>query len=209
MPATCLPAPSTAGKSRYFWVVASALYGAVQCGTRTKHGQRPRTQLAEKRPRPGPMKVPRATGGTAQHGTIFLRSASRSGPCSMAGSPGRAGQAPPLGVASACHRSELARSGHRPESGEALPSGLRPRETRRPTGPSTPSAHGSTRGLVLGTSRWAWTVRATTCNWLSTMTEAGGPRSTRPAWSIPQRVRPAPGGSARRGTRRSARRGLP
>src|SRR5213593_464157 len=40
------------------------------------------------------------------------------------------------------------------------------------------------------------------------MTEAGGPRSTRPGWSPRRRARPGPDGSGRRGPRRSARRDI-
>jgi len=43
----------------------------------------------------------------------------------------------------------------------------------------------------------------------STTTEAGVRRSTRPAWNILRLARPAPRGSARRGMRRSGRRGRP
>src|SRR5437867_5121204 len=41
----------------------------------------------------------------------------------------------------------------------------------------------------------------------ATTRRAGARRSTRPGWSTRRRARQAPGGSARRGTRRSGRRG--
>src|SRR2546425_12386875 len=62
-------------------------------------------------------------------------------------------------------------------------------------------------GLASGTSPSAWRARATTSNSPGTTRRAGARPSTRPGWSTRRRARPAPGGSVRRGARRSEARG--
>src|SRR6267142_1068670 len=65
----------------------------------------------------------------------------------------------------------------------------------------------STPGLVSEGLRSAWRAKATTSNSPATTSAAGEQPSTRPGWSTRPRARRAPGGSARRGTRRRGRRG--
>ena len=75
----------------------------------------------------------------------------------------------------------------------ASPSARCPRVIAR----STPSAPGSTRGLVSDTSPSVWRVRATISSSRGMTRRAGGRRSTQPGWSTRRRARPAPDGSAR------------
>jgi len=71
----------------------------------------------------------------------------------------------------------------------------------------TPFAPGSTRG-GLGTSWWGCIARASTCNWLSTMTGAGERPSTQQGWNTRPRARRAQRGSGHRGARSRAQRGM-